>query len=511
MPPDDIAASDVPHCVEDPPLLSLCSPELEPLFWRPSRMGAPSAWWGHVPFAHWLIRVARPRMLVELGTHARVSYCAFCEAVLRDKPDTRCYAVDTWKGDANSGYYGEEVFAELRQFHNSRYSGFSELLRIDFDGALAYFTDNSIDLLHLNGLHTYETVRHDFESWKPKLSRRAVVLFHDTNVRGTDFGVWRLWEELQGEFPSFEFLHAHGLGVLAVGPEPPPAVAALCAMRHPGSVNALRERFAILGERGAAEARKRLAGEAFANRDKQLSELGAALAAHDVQLNEAGAALADCEARLRTALDTVTAERRLRKRAAERAVEARRALRTAHLDAAAEAKRLQGKIAEAEAERDRILNSSLWILTGPLRGIAGRVSPRLKRPLKLVLRVSWLTATGRLPQRIRERRQPSENRRLLLDSGLFHSEWYAARYPDVAAAGVDPVLHFLLYGADEGRDPGPDFCTRAYLARYRDVMQSGVNPLIHYLLYGRAEGRLISSASAVPAVAFAGGPAVSTF
>jgi Methyltransferase domain len=196
----------------------LWAPELDPLFWPDGRTGVVSAWYGHIPFAHWIVGVAKPRILIELGTDNGVSYSAFCESVLRNRLETRCYAVDTWWGDRQTGHCGEKVYTDLRRFHDDRYGAFSELLRCTFNEALPYFADSSLDLLHIDGLHTYEAVRQDFESWRPKLSESAVVLFHDTNVRERDFGVWQLWQELRTEFPSFEFLHGHGLGLLAVGP-----------------------------------------------------------------------------------------------------------------------------------------------------------------------------------------------------------------------------------------------------------------------------------------------------
>src|SRR5215469_1850936 len=110
-------------------LAAFSDASLDPLFWRAQRLGSPSAWWQHVPFAHWIVCAAAPRVLVELGTHTGVSYAAFCEAVLRKGLATRCHAVDTWRGDPHAGEYGPEVLDELRTFHDERFGAFSTLLQ----------------------------------------------------------------------------------------------------------------------------------------------------------------------------------------------------------------------------------------------------------------------------------------------------------------------------------------------------------------------------------------------
>ncbi len=235
-----------------PSLQALLAPPLEPLFARPSRLGVDSAWYGHLPFARWLVTALAPTLLVELGTHAGLSYAAFCDAVLAGRLGTRCLAVDTWQGDAHAGFYDEAVFQDLERFHRGRYASFSRLLRCSFDAALASVADGSVDLLHIDGRHRYEDVQHDYESWRPKLSERAVVLFHDTAVRERDFGVWRFWAELREAHPSFEFGHAHGLGVLAPGRVVPAAIAALCRLRH-ADADTLRDRASLLGERWQAD------------------------------------------------------------------------------------------------------------------------------------------------------------------------------------------------------------------------------------------------------------------
>ncbi len=184
---------------------------------QPDRLKYPDAWIGHIPFAAWIIRTIKPSIFVELGTHSGNSYFSFCQSVNQNRLETRCFAVDTWKGDEHSGFYGEEIYEDVRFYNDKNYPHFSSLLRMTFDDAAQYFPEGSIDLLHIDGLHTYKAVKHDFETWLPKLSDHAVVLFHDTNVKERDFGVWRLWQELCEKYPlNFEFIHSYGLGVLQI-------------------------------------------------------------------------------------------------------------------------------------------------------------------------------------------------------------------------------------------------------------------------------------------------------
>lgn len=176
-----------------------------------------SAWHEHIPFAMFLVDILEPEIIVELGTHTGVSYCAFCQAVSQLNLATRCYAIDTWRGDPHAGFYGPEVLASLRAHHDPLYGGFSTLLQSTFEDALDHFGDGTISLLHIDAYHVYEAVKRDFNSWLPKMNRDGVVVFHDTNVRERDFGVRKFWDEIKSKHQHFEFLHGHGLGVLALG------------------------------------------------------------------------------------------------------------------------------------------------------------------------------------------------------------------------------------------------------------------------------------------------------
>jgi O-antigen biosynthesis protein len=199
---------------------------------KPKRLVPPFPWIEHIPFAFFFIDLFKPRLFVELGVHSGNSYNAFCQAVASIESGTTCYGIDTWLGDEQAGFYEDDVFQELQEYQEREYGAFSYLLRMTFDEALASFSDGSIDLLHIDGLHTYEAVKRDFENWLPKMTPRGVVLLHDTQERSGRFGVWQVWEEVNPRYPSFEFKYGHGLGVLAVGDNIEPEILAFIRGLH---------------------------------------------------------------------------------------------------------------------------------------------------------------------------------------------------------------------------------------------------------------------------------------
>ena len=190
----------------------LAPPRFLPRRYKPRDVGE---WTGHLTFASDLIVALEPSLIVELGTHWGEAYFTFCQTVQEHGLSCLCYAVDHWMGDEHAGRYGEEVFEEVSQYNSRFYRQFSYLLRRSFDDALPQFADDSIGLLHIDGLHTYDAVLHDFRNWLPKVRPGGIALLHDICPRHQDFGVWRLWEEIKSEFPnSFEFHHSWGLGVV---------------------------------------------------------------------------------------------------------------------------------------------------------------------------------------------------------------------------------------------------------------------------------------------------------
>jgi hypothetical protein len=72
---------------------------------------------------------------------------------------------------------------------------------------------------------------------------------------------------------------------------------------------------------------------------------------------------------------------------------------------------------------------------------------------------------------------------------LFDEKWYMARYPDVCAAGLDPLTHWLNYGWREARQPNPYFDPVFYLSNNPDVTTADLNPLQHYASSGDYSGK----------------------
>ncbi|EKO3607633.1 hypothetical protein M6C35_002547 [Vibrio metschnikovii] len=112
--------------------------------------------------------------------------------------------------------------------------------------------------------------------------------------------------------------------------------------------------------------------------------------------------------------------------------------------------------------------STLWKMTVPVRKF--RQTPQRKRAAQL-----------------------AQQRLLIEFSEYFDKEWYLAQYPDVGSNSLDPIEHYLRFGAQEGRNPSAEFNTLWYLKTYPDVAESGLNPLVHFIQYGEREERQTSA------------------
>ncbi len=492
----------------------------------PLSLNFPNAWVGHLPFGAWLIETLAPGIFVELGTHTGNSFFTFCQAVVQSGVQTRCYAVDTWQGDEHAGEYDESIFNRVNAHQQQHYREFSRLLRMRFEDALKYFSNGSISLLHVDGLHTYEAVKADFESWLPKLAPGAVVLFHDTNVRERNFGVWKLWEELKVTYPrNLEFVHSHGLGLLQLN-NPPEHSQLPWLEPHSAEKQKIVDYFSSLGSRHldlaeAIELREHVSNisricdgkdEHIIYRDGQIASLNHGIAERDREIANLNSVLTERNSRVAGLAAAVTERNSqvvgLNHALAQRNNQIATLAATVH-ERDSQFSQLTGAMALRDEQFAQITSSRSWRLTSPMRLIikSMRSTPSARRVANgngagtqgtAVVAVEHLSdpVLG-----VNGHDQPNRNSEPYLSlpdhldsivqsvQPLFDAEWYLQKNSDVLAAGVIPLEHFLHDGWKEGRNPHPLFDVRYYLDANPDVRDSGINPLQHFLESGGKEGR----------------------
>jgi Methyltransferase domain len=172
-------------------------------------LGFRSAWEENHAFANWLVQRKNPVCTVELGVDYGYSLFA-----LSEYNNGHVFGIDLFMGDAHAGerdwasqYKSVVDFIIENKLHRTH------VIRGDF-AEVATGWVAGIDILHIDGLHTYEAVAQDWANWAPKLNEKAVVLLHDT----CSFeGPRELLKEIKTSIANISvgnFLNAAGLGVV---------------------------------------------------------------------------------------------------------------------------------------------------------------------------------------------------------------------------------------------------------------------------------------------------------
>ncbi len=229
----------------------------------------------------------------------------------------------------------------------------------------------------------------------------------------------------------------------------------------------------LTSEVTARDAKISVLNQRLSERDLELSRLRDALTARDTSITVLNQTLAEREAKI-VALDQALAERDCELGG----------LRDELTKRDASIVGLQSAISALRA-------STSWRSTAPLRFMKRMVGRFRYGAIGYPLMLCWRALRTRSRAPLRDWRAA----RTIANSGFLDREWYLRMNPDVAACGVDPVRHYVAFGAREGRDPSAWLSTRDYLSHNPDVAIAGVNPLSHFILYGAPEGRVANSSS----------------
>lgn len=330
----------------------------------PSHHIRESAWLEHSPFIFWLIDILKPRKIVELGTHNGFSFLSQCQAVKSLNINATVFAIDTWQGDEHAGFYNSDVYDNLEAEVRLQYPGIGRLIKSTFAAARSDFEDGSVDLLHIDGRHRYVDVKEDFECWISSLSDGGVVLFHDTCVHRDDFGVYKYWDEISSKYPSFEFFHGNGLGVMIYGREAKEPLKKLCSSEF-DEKNFVRKAYSRLGEfnsvqyalNASSENRQILINQ-IVDKDSELNRLRDNREEINSQLCDKNRELLVVTDRMEELEKEVLFQKNKLNE-----------LEVAYKNANISNVRLESEIQALISSRDEIILSKSWQITRPLRAI----------------------------------------------------------------------------------------------------------------------------------------------
>jgi GR25 family glycosyltransferase involved in LPS biosynthesis len=384
------------------------------IFTEPRFNQQPSAWIEHIPFAFYLIEKLRPKMFVELGTQFGNSYFAFCQAIGQLKLTTKAYGVDIWISFDNNDYAGHKIFNHTNAINANHFSHFSNLLMMTFDEALQYFNAGEIDLLHIDGMHDYASVKHDFENWLPKMSDAGVIIFHDTNVRENNFGVWKLMDEIKDEYPNFQFNFGKGLGVVCTGQKVPEEF--LRFAKDAQTDEFTHQLFNALGSRWRLKNQLETVENRTADTIRQLTDR-----VHQLE-NQVAAKEAEIENLKNRPISPLSQNNWIN--------QAKPSIR----------KRLRNKIITWKSirkiEKSGLFDTGYYLHHNPDVKASG-INPARH----------YLLYGGF------EGRKPSEK---------FDSAFYLEQNSDVKASGINPLLHYTKFGKNEGRQTAKPSITTGY-------------------------------------------------
>ena len=137
-------------------------------------VGSPARF--HLAFLYDLVALARPASIVALGFGEGEAFFTLCQAVRESSLSCQCTAVyrrDEGEVADNSAWRDREKYC------GEFYGDFARLLP---DGPNAQFADAGVDLLFVNDLDSGSEIEAELSGWQAKLTARAIVLLHGTEL-----------------------------------------------------------------------------------------------------------------------------------------------------------------------------------------------------------------------------------------------------------------------------------------------------------------------------------------
>jgi predicted O-methyltransferase YrrM len=166
-----------------------------------------------------IVRVQRPRTMLEIGSAKGGTLFVWCQMA---DPEATVVSIDLPGGDFGGGYPPERV-ATLNNFKQARQK--LHLFQANshdsqtFDQVKKILADRKIQFLFVDGDHTYEGVRRDFEMYSSIVADGGIIGFHDIVKcpAGTGGEVNRFWDEVKLQFRHRELVEDRGNSIYGIG------------------------------------------------------------------------------------------------------------------------------------------------------------------------------------------------------------------------------------------------------------------------------------------------------
>lgn len=169
-----------------------------------------TAWRGHERFALWLTKQMDAKEVLDLGIDFGFSTFVFAFALRNGKGHVT--GIDTFMGDDHAGIRNNfKWVTDSNTYYTGAYNTNVDVIVDDFMTQNKIWPkDHKMDIIHIDGLHTYEAVKQDYNAWLPFLKENGVILMHDTISMP---GVRQAFDE--SSLHKVTFTHSMGLGVLS--------------------------------------------------------------------------------------------------------------------------------------------------------------------------------------------------------------------------------------------------------------------------------------------------------
>lgn len=162
-----------------------------------------------------IVRGVNPKYVCEIGTDKGGTFYLLCKA---SADDGVVVSVDL----PSRPHYSPErrrLYSHFRKTSKQtlHFIASDSHRHETLDALKAYIGDNQLDFLFIDGDHTYEGVRQDYEMYSPLVRPDGLIVFHDIRTVREGCGVQQFWEELKQNIPNYREITTQPPGPLGAG------------------------------------------------------------------------------------------------------------------------------------------------------------------------------------------------------------------------------------------------------------------------------------------------------